>query len=317
MTYVEEDHVGGVYWEWSRIRSWLNSSFYEEFTLEEKALMNTMKCHNVYINPIEMEDTESFSKETKLGYSQDNVSLLSYLEAKKLPKSVAICGKYWWVRSTIHGFYHQTKCLGCGVHSDGSVARGFNLLKDFGVRPIIQLNLNKFSQTVINENDKKENTALLYKTEKALKSTLQLMKETRIKVVTLLLSFLLSILGCISTFGLVQAVIKGKKIDEYIEQIFEFCRIDFIPHTKVLYIILYISFTIYSLYLNRVDIECESGWKVFIFWIITAGIIPGIAGKLAFPVNMYHYIQEYSDLKRSRNNYMSTINGLKSSLEFA
>ena len=320
MPYVKESHAGYVFWEHSSIiRSWLKDSFYEKFTAEEKSMLCLMKCSNREICPIGMNDEEMVG--TSNIVSEEYVSLLSYIEAKNLPKNLCTCDESWWLRSVLFGHYHSDKCLGCGVHKDGSIARGFNLLKSFGVRPVIQLNFNKFSKSVISENQKKGDREELYKTERALKNTLHMMKETRTIVITLMISFLLSIVGCISTIGLVQALLHNGEIDEYVDQIFEFCRINFIPHGKgfcVVYILLYVAFTIYSLYLNQVEIECESGWKVFLLWIGTTFVfflIPGIIGVLVFPKNMYHYILEYNDLKRSSKNYTYTINSLRNRLK--
>ena len=115
-----------ITWEKCTLRTWLNNDFYNEFSDEEKALIE--KTHNS--NPDNSEYNTDGGSDT-----DDYIYLLSLDEAENVSKDIRAEGSWWWLRSP--GDY-QTHAA--GVLSDGSLdTGGDHVHREHGVRPALNL----------------------------------------------------------------------------------------------------------------------------------------------------------------------------------
>lgn len=115
-----------ITWEKCTLRTWLNNDFYNEFSDEEKALIE--KTHNS--NPDNSEYNTDGGSDT-----DDYIYLLSLDEAENVSKDIRADGSWWWLRSP--GMYQDYVA---GVLSDGSLhTDGRSVLSAHGVRPALNL----------------------------------------------------------------------------------------------------------------------------------------------------------------------------------
>ena len=115
-----------ITWEKCTLRTWLNNDFYNEFSDEEKALIE--KTHNS--NPDNSEYNTDGGSDT-----DDYIYLLSLDEAENVSKDIRAEGSWWWLRSPGNG-----RDSAAGVYSDGSLdTHGRRVDREFGVRPALNL----------------------------------------------------------------------------------------------------------------------------------------------------------------------------------
>ena len=115
-----------ITWEKCTLRTWLNNDFYNEFSDEEKALIE--KTHNS--NPDNSEYNTDGGSDT-----DDYIYLLSLDEAENVSKDIRADGSWWWLRSPGNG-----RDCAAGVYSDGSLSTlGRRVDFESGVRPALNL----------------------------------------------------------------------------------------------------------------------------------------------------------------------------------
>ena len=119
-----------VTWEDCSLRKWLNSSFLERFTAEERG--------RIVLSSLKNDDNPSFGTEGGAD-TEDRVFCLSIAEAHNFmnvpPRGAS---DYWWLRSP-----GRFTTLGADVYSDGGVNEsGWSVISDeLGVRPALWLTL--------------------------------------------------------------------------------------------------------------------------------------------------------------------------------
>ncbi len=115
-----------ITWEKCTLRSWMNNDFYNEFSDEEKAMIE--KTHNS--NPDNSEYNTDGGSDT-----DDYIYLLSLDEAENVSEDIRAEGSWWWLRSP--GIYSDY----AAVVSDGGdvYTRGYSVDIEAGVRPALNL----------------------------------------------------------------------------------------------------------------------------------------------------------------------------------
>ncbi|MGN0584681.1 MAG: DUF6273 domain-containing protein, partial [Ruminococcus sp.] len=113
-------------WELCTLRKWLNRSFYDEFTAEEKTMIVKTTC----INNDSSENGTNGGENT-----EDYIYLLSIDEAKKVDESILKCSAGWWLRSPGCDQKHTAEC-----YYDGSVGMSGRRVDGVsGVRPALKI----------------------------------------------------------------------------------------------------------------------------------------------------------------------------------
>ena len=115
-----------ITWEECTLRTWLNNDFYNEFSDEEKALIE--KTHNS--NPDNSEYNTDGGSDT-----DDYVFLLSLDEAEKVDENIRATGSWWWLRSPGYDQYDAAEFDRYG--SLGTYGEHVN--NENGVRPALNL----------------------------------------------------------------------------------------------------------------------------------------------------------------------------------
>lgn len=115
-----------ITWEKCTLRSWLNNDFYNEFSDEEKAMIE--KTHNS--NPDNSEYNTDGGSDT-----DDYIYLLSLDEAENVSEDIRAEGSWWWLRSPGLDQPHAAV-----VRRDGSLPTdGHSVPLEYGVRPALNL----------------------------------------------------------------------------------------------------------------------------------------------------------------------------------
>lgn len=123
-----------VTWETCSLRTYLNDSFYNEFSTREKEVIVKKECVN--------------KGNEKTGISggnntEDYVYILSYDEAKKIDKSILDCDIFWWLRTPGERAFRVL-----GVDGDGDIDEyhGYYVISGAPARvtrPVITIDLSK------------------------------------------------------------------------------------------------------------------------------------------------------------------------------
>ena len=124
MDKAYNDSKTDVTWATCTLRTYLNETFYNNFSAEDKAKIAL--THNTNSN----NGSVSSGNETV-----DHIYLLSIDEANALDNSIRNNGSSWWLRSRGNSSY-----LAAIVRDDGRVSKGgFGVESDCGVRPALNL----------------------------------------------------------------------------------------------------------------------------------------------------------------------------------
>ncbi|MGN1267695.1 MAG: DUF6273 domain-containing protein, partial [Dorea sp.] len=117
---------GDTTWEECTLRTWLNDSFYDEFTDIEKAYIAKTTCKN--------NDNSEYGTDGGEN-TEDYIYLLSIEEAKKVDESILKCSAGWWLRSPGCDQKHTAEC-----YYDGSVGMSGRRVDGVsGVRPALKI----------------------------------------------------------------------------------------------------------------------------------------------------------------------------------
>ena len=126
-TKAYNDSFTGVTWETCTLRKYLNETFYNTFSVEDKAKI--VKTSNT--NPNNPKYGTSGGNSTK-----DYIYLLSIEEANNLGNSIRKTGSWWWLRSPGNSSNYVAVVDGGGnVDTDGDYVSNI----EYGVRPALNL----------------------------------------------------------------------------------------------------------------------------------------------------------------------------------